>query len=127
MRLRTGALATLLLCQMGPALAVEVRGHDQELRALAVNIFRSPRQSWPGYGIYLGARRVITAIADVASTGNSGSGVFNSVKGCLMGIMSRKIQVNKTTVKNGRRDAQLVDLAKYFVPAAQIRAFLAVK
>src|SRR5580698_7211790 len=34
-----------------------------------------------------------TDIADVATTGNSGSGVFDAADLCLMGIMSRKISV----------------------------------
>ncbi len=67
--------------------------------------------------------RFDTVIADVATTGNSGSGVFDAWSKCLLGIMSRKISV-------GRRGAGLgtlvhaVDIAKYFVPARQIRAFI---
>ena len=34
-----------------------------------------------------------TLIGDVATTGNSGSGVFDAWKQCLLGIMSRKISV----------------------------------
>ncbi len=66
--------------------------------------------------------RFATVIADVATTGNSGSGVFDANKKCLMGIMSRKIQlvVRSSTGKG----AQLRDLAKYFVPAAQIKDFM---
>ena len=36
--------------------------------------------------------RFPTVIADVATTGNSGSGVFDAWRGCLLGIMSRKIE-----------------------------------
>jgi hypothetical protein len=54
-------------------------------------------------------------IADVASTGNSGSGVFDQTRKCLLGIMSRKF------VSDGR------DIAKYFVPANEIREFLPVE
>ena len=53
-----------------------------------------------------------TLIADVANTGNSGSGVFDPARKCLLGIMSRKFAVG------GK------DIAKYFVPAAEIRNFL---
>lgn len=56
--------------------------------------------------------RFPTLIKDVATTGNSGSGVFDPAKRCLLGIMSRKFTVN------GR------DIAKYFVPADLIRAFM---
>ena len=201
------------------------QGYKSELDSLrmyAVNVFRTPRQPWPGYGIYLGQGLVITAahvvgrvgsanptvsiagqeieaepvkqgdfggvdltllriatlrlpvrmglrvlplcdappvpgepvvvvipesvapssilspemlpadvrsrfntvIADVASTGNSGSGVFDAAKQCLLGIMSRKIQRRYVTVTNGVRVEKLIDIAKYFVPAAQIRQFI---
>ena len=57
-----------------------------------------------------------TLIADVATTGNSGSGVFDPSRKCLLGIMSRKF-VSHTT--EGDKD-----IAKYFVPAATIRDFM---
>lgn len=56
--------------------------------------------------------RFPTLIRDVATTGNSGSGVFDPAKKCLLGIMSRKFTVN------GK------DIAKYFVSADLIRTFL---
>jgi hypothetical protein len=56
-----------------------------------------------------------TLIADVATTGNSGSGVFDPAHECLLGIMSRKF------FKAG------VDLAKYFVPASEIREFIPIE
>jgi hypothetical protein len=63
-------------------------------------------------------KRFSTMISDVATTGNSGSGVFDAASKCLLGIMSRKIMV--------RRDAnsEYTDLAKYFVPAETIAAFM---
>ena len=56
--------------------------------------------------------RFPTLIRDVVTTGNSGSGVFDATKKCLLGIMSRKFTVN------GR------DIAKYFVSADLIRVFM---
>jgi S1-C subfamily serine protease len=56
--------------------------------------------------------RFPTLIKDVATTGNSGSGVFDAAKKCLLGIMSRKFTAN------GK------DIAKYFVAADLIRAFM---
>ena len=56
--------------------------------------------------------RFPTLIRDVATTGNSGSGVFDPVKKCLLGIMSRKFTVA------GK------DIAKYFVSADLIRTFM---
>jgi hypothetical protein len=66
--------------------------------------------------------RFSTLIGDVATTGNSGSGVFDARNQCLLGIISRKITVWKPTPPGAPR--QTMDVAKYFVPAAEIRAFL---
>jgi hypothetical protein len=57
-----------------------------------------------------------TVIADVATTGNSGSGVFDPQHKCLLGIMSRKFVAH---TPQGDKD-----IAKYFVPAPVIRNFL---
>jgi len=62
-------------------------------------------------------KRFPTVIRDVATTGNSGSGVFDAGQKCLLGIMSRKITVRLNT-------ADEKDIAKYFVPASTIRAFI---
>lgn len=67
--------------------------------------------------------RFDTAIADVATTGNSGSGVFDAGDLCLLGIMSRKISVTSRSLIGGA-PARTTDIAKYFVPAAQIKAFI---
>jgi hypothetical protein len=53
-----------------------------------------------------------TLIGDVATTGNSGSGVFDLQRKCLLGIMSVKFTVA------GK------DVAKYFIAAPTIQAFL---
>ncbi len=60
-----------------------------------------------------------TVIRDVATTGNSGSGVFRAGRKCLLGIMSRKIQTRPADTQSEPRD-----IAKYFVPASTIRAFI---
>jgi hypothetical protein len=67
------------------------------------------------------SRRFPTVIRDVATTGNSGSGVFDAGQKCLLGIMSRKITTTLTKA-DGEREEK--DIAKYFVPAAAIRAFI---
>jgi hypothetical protein len=72
--------------------------------------------------IPMGARRFSTAIADVARTGNSGSGVYDAQKRCLLGIMSRKISQSVKRPDTGKTETR--DIAKYFVPAAEIVAFL---
>ena len=61
-----------------------------------------------------------TVISDVATTGNSGSGVFDAGSKCLLGIMSRKISVRPNSADAGEQK----DIAKYFVPASTIRAFI---
>ena len=61
-------------------------------------------------------RKFGSLIRDVASTGNSGSGVFDPQRKCLLGIISQKIS---TETPEGPKD-----LAKYFVPANEIRDFL---
>jgi Trypsin-like peptidase domain len=70
----------------------------------------------------LSVRKFDTVISDVALTGNSGSGVFDAEKRCLLGIMSRKISQYRTGQNTGKRE--LYDIAKYFVPAAVIAAFI---
>jgi hypothetical protein len=70
----------------------------------------------------LSARKFNTVISDVAQTGNSGSGVFDAEKKCLLGIMSRKISDYRTDRSTGKRE--LYDIAKYFVPASVIGQFI---
>jgi S1-C subfamily serine protease len=64
-----------------------------------------------------------TAISDVATTGNSGSGVFDSWKQCLLGIISANISQNRPG-PDGRSIGGSRDIAKYFVPAPVISAFM---
>jgi len=67
-------------------------------------------------------RRFSTVISDVARTGNSGSGVFDPKKKCLLGIMSRKISQIRTRQETGIKETH--DIAKYFVPASTIADFM---
>lgn len=67
--------------------------------------------------------RFATVIGDVATTGNSGSGVIDVRRTCLLGIISRKISVGRTGARLGA-PAETTDIAKYFVPAGEIRAFI---
>lgn len=68
------------------------------------------------------ARRFSTAIADVARTGASGSGVFDLRHRCLAGIMSRKISESRVQRLSGKIDSR--DIAKYFVPSPEIAEFI---
>jgi hypothetical protein len=66
-----------------------------------------------------------TAISDVATTGNSGSGVFDADQKCLLGIISAKIRGFRNGSANAPDSAkEPKDLAKYFVPAVAITAFI---
>jgi Trypsin-like peptidase domain len=67
--------------------------------------------------------RFDTVIGYVAATGNSGSGVFDAADQCLLGIISRKISVARIGTPLGA-PALTRDIAKYFVPARDIRAFI---
>ena len=84
----------------------------------------APSRILPRHAIPADLRgRFDTAIADVASTGNSGSGVFDAGDLCLLGIISRKLSIVQQPLKIGAA-ARATDIAKYFVPAAQIKAFI---
>jgi trypsin-like peptidase len=65
-----------------------------------------------------------TAISDVATTGNSGSGIFDANKKCLLGIISAKIQASLIRQENGHAVRESHDIAKYFVPARTIADFI---
>ena len=65
-----------------------------------------------------------TAISDVATTGNSGSGVFDANIECLLGIVSGVIQQHQVRREAGEAVTETRDVAKYFVPAAEIADFV---
>jgi S1-C subfamily serine protease len=71
----------------------------------------SPELLPPNYRV-----KFSTLIADVATTGNSGSGVYDVNRKCLLGIMSQKFT---THTPAGDKD-----IAKYFVPGNVIRQFI---
>src|SRR5262245_42588718 len=62
-----------------------------------------------------------TLISDVATTGNSGSGVFDAGYKCLLGIMSQKIFVRPASAD---KESEQKDIDKYFVPVSTIRSFI---
>jgi hypothetical protein len=68
--------------------------------------------------------RFPTLIADVATTGNSGSGVFDARTQCLLGIMSRKLSIISQRTENGKSVPETRDVAKYFVSSDIIREAL---
>jgi hypothetical protein len=67
-------------------------------------------------------RKFTSVIGDVATTGNSGSGVFDLRQKCLLGIMSQKFSQSRTRPDTG--EVEVHDIAKYFVPASAIVSFM---
>src|SRR5882724_766485 len=67
-------------------------------------------------------KKFSTVIRDVATTGNSGSGLFDAQRKCLLGIMSRKISQVRVRKETGTKTTE--DIAKYFVPASTIAEFM---
>jgi hypothetical protein len=67
-------------------------------------------------------KKFTSVIGDVATTGNSGSGVFDPRLKCLLGIVSQKF--SQTLTRAGTGKVEVHDIAKYFVPASTIAAFL---
>jgi hypothetical protein len=65
-----------------------------------------------------------TAIKYVPETGDSGSGVFDANKKCLLGIVIRKITRTRIRRENGREVREPHDVAKVFVPASTIADFI---
>src|SRR5260370_40670860 len=73
-------------------------------------------------GLPAAVKKFSTVIRDVASTGNSGSGVFDAQRKCLLGIMSRKI--SQVGVQKATGTKTTLDIAKYFVQASIIANFM---
>ena len=67
-------------------------------------------------------RKLTSVIGDVATTGNSGSGVFDARQKCLLGIISQKISQSRTRADTG--EVEVHDIAKYFIPASAIVSFM---
>jgi hypothetical protein len=65
-------------------------------------------------------RKFTSVIADVATTGNSGSGVFDARQKCLLGIITQKISL--PSANTGQ--VKVHDIAKYFIPGSTIAAFM---
>ena len=103
-------LRRMPLCQQQP------RVGQQVIVAVPARIVRSRIMS-PNVLAPSVRARFSTLIGDVATTGNSGSGVFDANRKCLMGIMSRKFQTRPPS-------GEPKDIAKYFVPASTIAAFI---
>jgi Trypsin-like peptidase domain len=104
------------LCERAPSAGERVIVATPEATARSTVL---PRQSIPADL----RGRFDTNIADVATTGNSGSPVFDAANLCLLGIISRKISVVQRPSTLGAPN-RTTDIAKYFVPAAQIKAFI---
>ena len=83
------------LCEQSP--------YPGETVVVAIPEGTAPSRILPRQAIPADLRaRFGTAIADVASTGNSGSGVFDAHDLCLLGIISRKISVTRRPPQDRR-------------------------
>ncbi len=67
-------------------------------------------------------RKLTSVIGDVATTGNSGSGVFDARQKCLLGIITQKISQSRARADTG--EIEVHDIAKYFIPASAIVSFM---
>jgi hypothetical protein len=110
-------LRRMALCQQPPWPSEEVIVATPE--GLARSHVISPALLPPGT-----APKFRTAIGDVATTGASGSGVFDAYKKCLLGIISGKITQSRIKQVNGHAVKESHDVAKFFVPAATIAEFI---
>jgi hypothetical protein len=111
-------LRLMPLCGMPPRAGQKVIVATPE--AVSTSHILSPKALPPN----LRNTRFDTLIADVATTGNSGSGVFDPVNQCLMGIMSRKLQSAGPPKQPPDSNPKLYDIAKYFIPAREIVQFI---
>ena len=111
-------LRRLPICQEPPHTGeqVIVATPDAITASHVIAPFLLPRDLEPKYR---------TAISDVATTGNSGSGVFDTEQKCLLGIISAKIREVRKRRDNGRPAEVSYDVAKYFVPSPVIAEFIA--
>jgi hypothetical protein len=102
------AIPTMQLCETVPSPGDRVIVIDSRTASLSHIV--SPQE------LPYALRQFSTLVANVGATGLSGSGVFDPNRKCLLGIMSRRLTLQTS---NG------VKSLKYFVPAADIREFLA--
>lgn len=65
-----------------------------------------------------------TVISYTAGSGESGSGVFDAYKKCLVGIITRRIWRTETKEEEGHEITEQHNVAKYFIPASTIAAFI---
>ena len=111
---RLAELPALRLCEEPPQTGEAVTVVDY--RQLSFSTIVSPEVLPPGV-----SWKFSSLISDVYTTGKSGSGVFSIGGRCLAGIMSRKVERQVTDASG---IARTEGVAKYFVPATEIRAFL---
>jgi len=74
------------------------------------------------------SRGGFNTFVDLSTPGDSGSGVFDAQKRCLLGILISKISDFYYRMENGRMIRDLgkgsIDVAKHFVPASEIVDFI---
>ncbi len=65
-----------------------------------------------------------TVVRYVEGMGASGSPVFDARKKCLLGLITRQFKVAKAVAGAAKPGVKRKILARYFIPAAQIAAFI---
>jgi hypothetical protein len=105
------------LCQNVPWVGEEVIVVNRESAARAHVI--SPYLLPPGL-----SAKFHSVIDYDTRTGDSGSGVFDANKKCLLGIISGKIWRYQIREADGHLISEPHDIAKYFVPASAIADFI---
>jgi hypothetical protein len=110
-------LRRLRICQISPVPGEQVIVVTPEgtARSQVISRYRLPRNLSAKFG---------TVIGDVATTGDSGSGVFDANQQCLLGIISRRIWETRFKSEDGRLTTENHDIAKFFVPSLTIIEFL---
>ena len=73
-------------------------------------------------GLPASTRKFSTVFRDDGNTGNSGTGVFEANRKCLLGIVSRGISQILSQKDSDKRTSR--SIAKYFVPASVIATFM---
>jgi hypothetical protein len=110
-------LRRLTLCQAPPWVGEEVIVVNREsaVRSQVISPYLLP------LGI---PEEFQTVISYDPPSGDSGSGVLDANRKCLLGIISRKIWRYQIRQVNGHSVRENRDIAKYFVPASTIAKFI---
>lgn len=110
-------LRRLILCQNAPWVGEEV--------VVATPESTAPSHVMSPYLLPLNTPAKFSAVIPYApQTASSGSGIFDTNRKCLLGIVGGKISRNEIVQEDGRLVSRPRDVATYFVPASTIADFI---